>query len=127
MQGCMQVVGRRGLKRKAVWVAAKSDSSGSMGQVVLWFKNDLRLHDNYVVDRAQQLVKSGKAKEVRISTERIAYNLAKVLEAQSSQECDTTCRAVCALSLWAIKYYLPMYFMLASSRLYSAMQYIHML
>ena len=35
-----------------------------MGQVVLWFKNDLRLHDNYVVDRAQQLIKSGKAKEV---------------------------------------------------------------
>lgn len=66
----MQVVGRRGLKRKALWVvAAKGEecqSSNSMGQVVLWFKNDLRLHDNYVVDRAQQLVKSGKAKQVNL-------------------------------------------------------------
>ena len=36
-----------------------------MAQVVLWFKNDLRLHDNYVVDHVRGLVQSGKAKEVR--------------------------------------------------------------
>ena len=37
-----------------------------MGRVVVWFKNDLRLHDNYVVSRAGSLIASGEAKEVRI-------------------------------------------------------------
>lgn len=35
-----------------------------MGRIVLWFKNDLRLQDNYQVDRARQLVASGQAEEV---------------------------------------------------------------
>ena len=37
-----------------------------MGRVVVWFKNDLRLHDNYVVSHAGSLIASGEAKEVRI-------------------------------------------------------------
>lgn len=35
-----------------------------MARVILWFKNDLRVHDNYVLDRAAALVAGGKASEV---------------------------------------------------------------
>ena len=38
-----------------------------MARVVIWFKNDLRLHDNEVVDRARSLVASGAATEVSCS------------------------------------------------------------
>jgi len=34
-------------------------------RLLLWFKNDLRVHDNRVVDQAVSLVKSGKADEVK--------------------------------------------------------------
>ncbi len=35
-----------------------------MKRVVLWFRNDLRLHDNPIVDRARRCVSSGECKEV---------------------------------------------------------------
>lgn len=35
-----------------------------MARVVLWFKNDLRVKDNYILDHAADLVAKGKAKEV---------------------------------------------------------------
>lgn len=35
-----------------------------MARAIVWFKNDLRLHDNYVLERAAELVSSGKASEV---------------------------------------------------------------
>ena len=74
----MQDFGRRGLKRKAICTIVRAGSSDSMSQVILWFKNDLRLHDNYVVDRAQQLVKSGEAKEVidHLQPGLLAYRIA---------------------------------------------------
>lgn len=39
-------------------------SKRSMQRVVLWFRNDLRLHDNAIVDRARRSVASGECKEV---------------------------------------------------------------
>jgi deoxyribodipyrimidine photo-lyase len=35
-----------------------------MQRIVLWFRNDLRLHDNAIVDRAARSVASGECKEV---------------------------------------------------------------
>lgn len=34
------------------------------GRVLLWFRNDLRLHDNYTVDAAVQKIKSKQAADV---------------------------------------------------------------
>lgn len=39
-------------------------SASDMARVVLWFKNDLRMHDNYVLNRAADLVANGQASEV---------------------------------------------------------------
>ena len=39
-------------------------SASDMARVVLWFKNDLRVRDNYILDRAADLVAKGEAKEV---------------------------------------------------------------
>ena len=44
-----------------------------MARVVLWFKNDLRMHDNYVLNRAADLVAGGKASEVKVSTLNCLY------------------------------------------------------
>ena len=38
--------------------------SGGGSRAVLWFRNDLRLHDNAIVAEAAQRVKSGKISEV---------------------------------------------------------------
>lgn len=39
-------------------------ADGSKKRVVLWFRNDLRLHDNYIVNQAVQKVKSQQYNEV---------------------------------------------------------------
>ncbi|GLC48551.1 hypothetical protein PLESTB_000110200 [Pleodorina starrii] len=39
-------------------------TAGGGKRVVLWFRNDLRLHDNYIVHDAAQRVKRGEASEV---------------------------------------------------------------
>lgn len=49
-------------------MAALQDGSGGGGQrAVLWFRNDLRLHDNAIVAEAAQRVKSGQMSEVRLA------------------------------------------------------------
>lgn len=40
-------------------------TAGGGKRVVLWFRNDLRLHDNYIVHDAAQRVKRGEYSEVR--------------------------------------------------------------
>lgn len=45
--------------------AMAQNGGGSGGRAVLWFRNDLRLHDNAIVAEAAQRVKSGKVSEVR--------------------------------------------------------------
>ncbi len=35
-------------------------------RVVVWLRNDLRLHDNYSLSKAAELVKSGSASEVML-------------------------------------------------------------
>jgi hypothetical protein len=49
--------------RRAISVRVMA-TAGSGKRVVLWFRNDLRLHDNYVVHDAAQRVKRGEASEV---------------------------------------------------------------
>ena len=42
--------------------AAASSAAGR--RVILWFRNDLRLHDNAIIDEAVRSVRSGAASEV---------------------------------------------------------------
>lgn len=39
-------------------------AAGKGGRVILWFRNDLRLHDNAIVAEAQKRVQAGTASEV---------------------------------------------------------------
>jgi len=57
--------GRRSFKVTAMAV----DSSAGAGKrrVVLWFRNDLRLHDNYCIEEAVRKVQSSAVEEVRIA------------------------------------------------------------
>eukprot|EP01026_Neomeris_dumetosa_P030046 TRINITY_DN2414_c0_g1_i14.p1 TRINITY_DN2414_c0_g1~~TRINITY_DN2414_c0_g1_i14.p1 ORF type:complete len:735 (-),score=48.41 TRINITY_DN2414_c0_g1_i14:262-2295(-) len=43
---------------------ASSDGSVNCKRIILWFKNDLRLHDNYTIHEAVKAVKEGKTQEV---------------------------------------------------------------
>ncbi len=49
---------------RRICVAAMAKGSQSK-RVVLWFRDDLRLHDNYTVASAAKMVKAGQASEVR--------------------------------------------------------------
>ena len=57
----------RGQKQQQRYFAvmASGQGEGTGSRVVLWFRNDLRLHDNAIVHEAAQRVKTGKATEVR--------------------------------------------------------------
>ena len=49
---------------RRICVAAMAKGSQSK-RVVLWFRDDLRLRDNYTVASAAKMVKAGQASEVR--------------------------------------------------------------
>jgi DNA photolyase len=48
----------------AVMAANGAANGGSGGRAVLWFRNDLRLHDNAIVAEAARRAKSGEIAEV---------------------------------------------------------------
>ena len=48
---------------RRICIAAMAKGSQSK-RVVLWFRDDLRLHDNYTVASAAKMVKAGQASEV---------------------------------------------------------------
>ena len=51
-------------------------ANGSQSKrVVLWFRDDLRLRDNYTVASAAKMVKAGQASEVRSQLHRLFYCL----------------------------------------------------
>ena len=52
-------------QRYMATMATTQAAAGSGSRLVLWFRNDLRLHDNVIVHEAAQRVKAGKADEVR--------------------------------------------------------------
>ncbi len=43
---------------------SSAGGGGARQRAVLWFRNDLRLHDNAIVAEAAQAVKNGKLSEV---------------------------------------------------------------
>ena len=43
---------------------SSAGGGGAPQRAVLWFRNDLRLHDNAIVAEAAQAVKNGKLSEV---------------------------------------------------------------
>lgn len=49
--------------RRTLCVRVMATAGGGQ-RLVLWFRNDLRLHDNYIVHEAAQRVKRGEASEV---------------------------------------------------------------
>ena len=49
-------------------MATTQAAAGSGSRLVLWFRNDLRVHDNVIVHEAAQRVRAGKADEVRYSS-----------------------------------------------------------
>ena len=59
---------------RLICIAAMAKGSQSK-RVVLWFRDDLRLRDNYIVASAAKMVKAGQASEVRTQPPRLLYRL----------------------------------------------------
>ena len=57
---------------RRICIAAMANGSKSK-RVVLWFRDDLRLRDNYTVASAAKMVKAGQASEVRSQLPRLLY------------------------------------------------------
>ena len=54
----------RQLKRMAPSVRTDGIVPRRMQRIVIWFRNDLRLHDNAILDKARRCVRSGEVREV---------------------------------------------------------------